>query len=138
MCVFLRGELGAGKSSLVRGFLRARGVSGAIKSPTYGLVEPYRVSAQGTHSHENAEPLEILHMDLYRLKSEDELEYLGVLERWNTLAIWLIEWPERALHCLPSPDLEVQLEYLGDQRRATIDLRSKRALELNNGLRIGV
>jgi tRNA threonylcarbamoyladenosine biosynthesis protein TsaE len=103
--VHLRGELGAGKSTLARAWLRALGVAGAIRSPTYTLVERYPLP-QG----------EALHLDLYRIGDAAELEFLGLDEAEAVL--WLVEWPERGGQGLPPPDLVVALAMEGVGRRA--------------------
>lgn len=100
LCLHLRGELGAGKSTLARALLRALGVTGKIKSPTYALVEPYD-SAHGL----------LLHMDLYRLTEAAELEYLGVDSLFTQASLMLIEWPEKAGELLPDPDLKISLSH---------------------------
>jgi tRNA threonylcarbamoyladenosine biosynthesis protein TsaE len=98
--VTLSGELGAGKTTLVRGLLRACGHTGAVRSPTYTLVEPYEVSGRT-----------ILHVDLYRLAEAGELEPLGLREASSDDALILVEWPERAAGALPVPDLSLRLEH---------------------------
>jgi tRNA threonylcarbamoyladenosine biosynthesis protein TsaE len=90
----LRGELGTGKSTFARGVLRALGVSGPIKSPTYTLLETYELPA-----------VRALHLDLYRLNDPDELEHLGLVDFYRPGYLWLVEWPERASGRLPAPDL---------------------------------
>lgn len=110
--VYLHGDLGAGKSSLARGWLRALGVTGAVRSPTYTLVERYPLASGG----------EALHLDLYRIGDGGELEFLGLDE--VDAALWLIEWPERGAERLVAPDLEVWLAMEGDGRRATLRARS--------------
>ncbi len=95
--VFLRGDLGAGKSTLARAWLRALGVTGAIRSPTYTLVENYALPAGGMG----------LHLDLYRIGDAGELEFLALDDA--DASLWLVEWPERGVRSLPAPDLEVSL-----------------------------
>ncbi len=103
--VFLRGELGAGKSTLARALLRALGVRGAIRSPTYTLVERYPLAGGD----------EALHLDLYRIGDAGELEFLGLADA--EAALWLVEWPERGLAALPAADLTIELA-LQDAGRA--------------------
>jgi tRNA threonylcarbamoyladenosine biosynthesis protein TsaE len=96
--VHLFGDLGAGKTTLARGFLRACGVSGPVRSPTYTLVELYETPT-----------VSIVHLDLYRLLDPSELEQLGLREWASPTHVWLIEWPERGQGRLPFPDLSVTL-----------------------------
>ena len=105
----LRGDLGAGKTTVVRGVLRALGHEGKVKSPTYTLVEPYALSR-----------LHLYHFDLYRLKNENEWRDAGFQEYFNADSACAVEWPERAGALLPPPDLEVKLEFAGDGRRALL------------------
>jgi tRNA threonylcarbamoyladenosine biosynthesis protein TsaE len=104
--LYLHGELGAGKTTLSRGLIRALGHSGPVKSPTYTLVEPY----------ENFD-FPLYHFDLYRLSVPEEVEFLGVEECFRPPAVNLIEWPERGHGFLPRPDLELTLAVEGDGRR---------------------
>lgn len=104
--VLLHGDLGAGKSTLARGWLRALGVEGAIRSPTYTLVEHYPLPAGGKG----------LHLDLYRIGDARELDFLGLDDAGATL--WLVEWPERGRGALPPADLEIDLTVAGTGRRA--------------------
>lgn len=108
--VFLRGNLGAGKSSLARAMLRSLGVAGPIKSPTYSLVERYSL-AQG----------EAVHLDLYRIAETAELEFLGLDDLAVQDRLWLVEWPERGGSALPPPDLEIELSVSGAGR--AVELR---------------
>lgn len=103
--VTLRGELGAGKTTLVRGLLRALGHLGAVRSPTYTLVEPYELHGS-----------RVLHIDLYRIGDARELDGLGLREELGG-ALVLVEWPERATGALPPADLEITLRHDGAQRR---------------------
>jgi tRNA threonylcarbamoyladenosine biosynthesis protein TsaE len=96
--VYLTGDLGAGKTTLIRGFLREMGVSGAVRSPTYTLVEIYETAG-----------LIAVHLDLYRLNDPAELDNLGLREWASGGHLWLVEWPERGADRLPRPDLIVSL-----------------------------
>lgn len=96
--IFLHGDLGAGKTTLVRGFLRAAGVSGAIKSPTYALIEEYDISER-----------KIFHFDLYRLAEPDELEWIGIDDYFNQNALCFIEWSSKGAGVLPEADIVISL-----------------------------
>lgn len=106
--VHLQGDLGAGKSTLARAWLRELGVAGAIRSPTYTLVERYPLATGG----------EALHLDLYRIGDGAELEFLGLDD--VEAALWLVEWPERGGEALPPADLRIALAMEADGRRATL------------------
>lgn len=103
--LYLRGDLGAGKTTLARGLLHGLGHSGIVKSPTYTLVEPYQIGAW-----------RLFHWDLYRLADPEELEYLGLRDQLDGETALLIEWPERGHGALPTADLEVTLDYAGEGR----------------------
>ncbi len=127
--IYLRGELGAGKSTLARGFIRALGHVGPVRSPTFTLLEPY----------EALDPA-VVHLDLYRLGDPEELEFLGLRDYLAGRAVCLVEWPERGRGHLPQPDLEVRLEGLSSGRRARLRAHTAqggRCLAHLNDLRLG-
>ncbi len=105
--VFLRGELGAGKTTLVRGILRALGYSGPVKSPTYTLLEPY-------------EDQSVYHFDLYRIADSQELDFIGIDELMAANLIKLVEWPDHGLERLPQPNVQVHLSTERQGRRVEI------------------
>jgi tRNA threonylcarbamoyladenosine biosynthesis protein TsaE len=107
--VYLYGDLGAGKTTCVRGLLRALGVTGAIRSPTYTLLEVYAPGG-----------LTCVHADLYRLQGSPQVEELGLLDYLATDCLLLVEWPERGRGALPAPDLEIRLGYDQERRRAAL------------------
>ena len=114
LVAWLRGDLGAGKSTLARALLRELGVAGAIRSPTYTLVERYPL-AQG----------EAVHLDLYRIAAPGELEFLGIEDLRAEASLWLVEWPERGGAALPPADLEIALSQAGAGRRAELQENSE-------------
>ena len=103
--VHLSGELGTGKTTLVRGFLRASGVTGAIRSPTFTLVEEYRIGE-----------VTVVHYDLYRLSNPEELEYLGLRDHLSASSLCFFEWPERGVGMLPDPALAIHLAHAEEDR----------------------
>jgi tRNA threonylcarbamoyladenosine biosynthesis protein TsaE len=107
--VYLQGELGAGKTTCVRSLLRSLGVTGLVRSPTYTLVETYRVAT-----------LTCVHVDLYRLQSLTEVDGLGLRDQVGPASLLLVEWPERGGAALPPADLTVDLGYAGDARFAAL------------------
>ena len=108
MIVTLAGDLGTGKTTLVRGLLRARGISGSVKSPTYTLVEHYPISS-----------LYFYHFDFYRFTTPDEWDAAGVQDYFRDDAVCLVEWPERVGDRLGTPDLALSLSYVpGDDGRS--------------------
>jgi len=111
--LFLKGDLGAGKTTLARGFLRGKGYVGPVRSPTYTLVEPYPLV------HET-----VYHLDLYRLADAEELEYLGLRDMLQVQNILLIEWPERGEGWLPGADLELQILHQQDGRNVVLKAKS--------------
>jgi tRNA threonylcarbamoyladenosine biosynthesis protein TsaE len=100
MNLYLKGELGAGKTTFVRGLLRGLGYQDKVKSPTYTLVESYSL-----------EKFTIYHFDLYRFKDEHEWDDAGFREYFNKASVCVIEWPEKASHIIPEPDILIDLSH---------------------------
>lgn len=125
--IFLQGELGAGKTTLVRGFLAALGHEGAVRSPTYTLVEGYAPAGRIVN-----------HLDLYRLATPEALEDIGIRDLLDPDALMLIEWPEMGEGMLPPADVTVRLEIAADgARTAGLDATTSRGAELLGHLRNG-
>jgi len=109
LVVALAGDLGAGKTSVVRAMLRAFGVTGAVRSPTFTLVEPYVVSS-----------LNFYHFDFYRLADPEEFSFAGFRDMFGKASVCLIEWPDRATGHLPEADLRIALRVAGEGRHASL------------------
>lgn len=120
--IFLHGQLGAGKTSLVRGMLRGVGFEGTVRSPTYSLVEEYKLPQKS-----------IYHFDLYRLKDPEELEWMGMSDYLSDKALCLIEWPEMGAGFLPTADLEIFLNVVDQGRELRINILSQ---QLKNTLEV--
>ena len=112
--VFLRGELGAGKTTWVRGLLRGLGFLGAVKSPTYTLLETYAL-----------EQCNVYHFDLYRLNDPEELEQLAFRDYLDGRGVCLVEWPERGMDRLPEPDCQIVIEYENGGRLLTMNCNTQ-------------
>lgn len=108
--IYLRGELGAGKTTLVRGFMRGMGYGAPVKSPTYTLIEPYELGAR-----------RIYHLDLYRVREAGELAHLGIRDLYDDDAIMLVEWPERGGRFLPPADVTLDIDYASDGRHVILE-----------------
>jgi tRNA threonylcarbamoyladenosine biosynthesis protein TsaE len=117
--IHLAGDLGAGKTTFARALLKALGVGERVKSPTYSLIESYRVDA-----------LDIHHMDLYRIADPGELEWLGLPELAEATSLIVIEWPERGAGALPAADLRLALRHAGSARDLEADSASAQGDEL--------
>ena len=107
--IYLRGELGTGKTTLVRGALRALGYQGLVKSPTFTIVETYHLGQQDIH-----------HFDLYRISDPEELDFIGIREFFGASSIVFFEWPDQGKSMIPAPDIELQLLHSGDNRLVEI------------------
>lgn len=155
LIIYLEGDLGTGKTTLVRGFLRALGHQGAVKSPTFTIVEPYfldynkllnyntlednlklntykekqrDLKCSGLKESALKEPgLKIYHFDLYRLEDPEELEYIGIRDYLDGRAIALIEWPQKGYGILPEADLMIKISHQKQQRQVELIPQSDRA-----------
>lgn len=107
--VTLEGGLGAGKTTFVRALLAAMGYQGRVKSPTYALVEPYRIDGR-----------EVFHFDLYRLSDPEELDFLGLDDYFTGLSLCLVEWADKGRGMLPKADLHLSIEFMGEGRRMAL------------------
>lgn len=119
-CIALHGDLGAGKTTLVRHLLRALGVEGRIKSPTYAVAEPYAL-AEG----------EVWHFDFYRFSDPREWEDAGFRDIFASAGLKLCEWPQNAAGVMPTPDLEIDIQVdHNEQRQVTLTALTPRGQEL--------
>ncbi|MGH8549061.1 MAG: tRNA (adenosine(37)-N6)-threonylcarbamoyltransferase complex ATPase subunit type 1 TsaE [Methylococcales bacterium] len=116
---YLCGDLGSGKTTLVRGFLGARGYRGPVKSPTFTLVEEYQFPEW-----------RLVHLDLYRLADPEELEWIGIRDYFEEPCVGFIEWPDRGSGFLPEPDLTIHLAHEGEGRIAVIEAHGPSGSEL--------
>ncbi len=119
--VFLHGDLGAGKTTVVRSVLRSAGYDGVVKSPTYTLVEEYRINGR-----------DIIHFDLYRLKDPEELEWMGIRDYFQQKCLCFIEWPEMGIGFLPAADLQLTLQIIEEGRELEILAQSEELINRIN------
>lgn len=114
----LLGDLGAGKTAFARCFIHALGYSGAVRSPTYNIVQIYDLGEERQRT--------LYHFDLYRLTEPEELEALGVRDYFQDNSLAVIEWPEKGQGALPDPDLTIEIRLHGESRRFTFHASSEK------------
>lgn len=119
LVIYLHGDLGAGKTTLVRGLLHALGYAGKVKSPTYTLVEVYEIELKANSQ------CQLYHFDLYRFNDEDEWDAAGFRDYFNPHSVCIIEWPEKAQHVLPTPDIDIVFSMQAVGRKVQIVAHSE-------------
>lgn len=128
LTIYLHGDLGAGKTALTRALLHALGHAGHVKSPTYTLVEPYKIAtSRGAFT--------VMHFDLYRMSSAEEFLDAGFREHFNAETVCIIEWPEKAEGVLPDPDLRISLSVAGQGRDVELLALSDQGIACLNRLK---
>ena len=119
LVLYLRGDLGAGKTTFARAYIHSLGFSGYVKSPSYGLLETYEAGGQ-----------KILHLDLYRIEDPEELEYLALRDLFDDDSVLMVEWPDRGKHHLPEPDLVLEFGEKSEVRFVSCQAHSERGQRL--------
>ncbi len=127
LVIYLHGDLGAGKTALTRALIQAAGHTGTVKSPTYTLSEPYRVTVDGA-------PVNVIHYDLYRMSSPEEFLDAGFREDFDGKNVCIVEWPEKGEPVLPPPDVRVLLDVSGHGREVELQALSQPGLLCLNRL----
>jgi len=117
--IYLRGDLGAGKTTFARAYIHSLGFSGYVKSPSYGLLETYAIGGQ-----------KVLHLDLYRVEDPEELEYLALRDLFDAESVLLVEWPDRGGYFLPKPDLVLDFGENDETRFISCRVHSDRGRKL--------
>ena len=123
LVIYLEGDLGMGKTTLSRGLIQSLGHTGAVKSPTYTLVEPYELAK-----------FTIYHFDLYRLGDPEELEFLGLRDYLQGRNVCVVEWPERAAGALPRADIDVIIQKVNEGRQVQLVSHTNQGAALLSGL----
>ncbi|NKF49499.1 tRNA (adenosine(37)-N6)-threonylcarbamoyltransferase complex ATPase subunit type 1 TsaE [Shewanella sp. WXL01] len=124
LTVYLNGDLGAGKTTFSRGVIQHLGHQGAVKSPTYALVEPYEIKG-----------IDVFHFDLYRVADPEELEFMGIRDYFTPNSICLVEWPENGCGLIAEADLQIYISYKGEQRQISIEATTELGQKLVSKLK---